>query len=132
MTNNIADTSLRKIAKVAGLAYVLIIVDALITLIFVNSSIFVPGNIAATTNNIMANGMLFRIGIALDIIMFVLVVLLSVALYLILKTVNKNFAFFALFLRFGEGILGAVGTVLGGLIPLLLLSEVTVFETEQL
>ena len=64
--------------------------------------------------------------------MFVLVVLLSVALYVILKTVDKNLALLALFMRFGEGIIGGVVTMLSGLIPLLLLSGEAVFATEQL
>lgn len=117
--------------KVAGSAYVLIIILSMLKLIFVGNLI-VRGNDAATTNNIMTNELLFRIGVANDIIVFVLVVLLSLALYVILKTVNQNLALLALFMRFGEGIIGGVVTVLGGLIPLLLLNGEAVFETEQL
>jgi hypothetical protein len=64
--------------------------------------------------------------------MYVGVVILSIALYAILKTVNKNLALAALLFRFGETIIGAVVTVLSGLIPLLLLNSEAVFETEQL
>ena len=80
----------------------------------------------------MANELLFRIGVANDIIVFVLVVFLSLALYVILKTVNKNFALLALLMRFGEGIIGGVVTVLSGLIPLLLLDGAAESETKQL
>lgn len=128
MTTN---TTQRKATKVAGLAYVLIIVLSMLKLIFVGNLI-VPGNDATTTNNIVANQLLFRIGVANDIVVFVLVVLLSLALYVILKTVNESLALVALFMRFGEGIIGGVVTVLSGLIPLLLLSDETVFEMEQL
>ncbi len=65
--------------------------------------------------------------------MYVSVVLLSLALYVILKTVNKNLALLALLLRSGEAIIGCV-TVLGGLITLLLLDREDysrVFGTEQ-
>lgn len=123
--------SINKIARGAGLAYVLIIILSMLKLIFVGKLI-VPENDAATTNNIMANELLFRIGVANDIIVFVLVVLLSLALYVILKKVNKNLALLALLMRFGEGIIGGVVTVLSGLIPLLLLNGEAVFETEQL
>jgi uncharacterized membrane protein len=109
-TARIADTSQRKAAKVAGLAYVLIIILAILKMIFLESNLIVSGNNAATANNIMANELLFRIGVASEIIMFMLVVLLSLALYVILKTVNKNLALAALFLRFGEGIIGGVVT----------------------
>jgi hypothetical protein len=64
--------------------------------------------------------------------MFVLVILLSLALYVILKTVNKNLALLALLWRLGEAIIGGGVTVISGLIPLLLLNSDAVFETEQL
>ena len=131
-TAKIVDTSKRKATKIAGLAYTLIIILVLLKAIFVDSNLIVSGNDASTANNIMANELLFRIGVASEIIMYVLVVLLSLALYVILKTVNKNLALVALFLRFGEGIIGGVVTVLSGLIPLLLLNGEAVFETEQL
>jgi hypothetical protein len=131
LTTSAIDESQRQAAKVAGLAYVLIILLSMLKLIFVGKLI-VPGNDAATTNNIMANELLFRIGVANDTLMFVLVVVLSLALYVILKTVNKNLALLALLMRFGEGIIGGVVTLLGGLIPLLLLNGETEFETEQL
>jgi hypothetical protein len=132
MTASIADSSQRKAARVAGLAYVLIIVFAMLDLIFIESKLIVSGNDAVTVTNIIANELLFRISVANDIIMYVLVVILSLALYVILKTVNKNLALSALFLRFGEGIIGGVVILLSGLIPLLLLNRETVFNTEQL
>jgi len=132
MTTRAADAIQQKAARVAGLAYVLIIVLAILKVNFLESNLIVSGDDAATANNIMANELLFRIGVAGEIIMFVLVVLLSLALYVILKTVNKNLALAALFLRFGEAIIGGVVTVLSGLIPLLLLDSEAVFETKQL
>jgi hypothetical protein len=131
MTIRAIDESQRRAARAAGLAYVLIIILSMLKLIFVGNLI-VSGNNAATTNNIMANELLFRIGLANDIIVFVLVVFLSLALYVILKTVNKNLALLALLMRFGEGIIGGVVTVLSGLIPLLLLDGAAEFATEQL
>lgn len=132
MTNNTVEATLQKAARVAGLAYVLIIVLAILKVNFIESNLIVSGNDAETTNIIMANELLFRIGVVSELIMFVLVVILSLALYVILKTVSKNFALAALFFRFGEAIIGVVITVLSGLIPLLLLNSEAVFETEQL
>ncbi|MFQ5629602.1 MAG: DUF4386 domain-containing protein [bacterium] len=131
MKNHTADTSQSKATKVAGLAYVLIIILSMLKLIFVGN-LLVSENDAITTQNIIANKLLFRIGIANDIIVFLLVIVLSLALYVILKTVNKNLAFVALFMRFGEAIIGGIVTVLSGLIPLLLIKDGGVFETEQL
>jgi hypothetical protein len=132
MTNYTAAASQQKAAKVAGLAYILIIILGVFKVNFLESRLILSGNDAATATNIMTNELLFRIGVASEIILFVLVVFLAVALYVILKPVNKNLALVALFLRFGEGIIGAVITILSGLIPLLLLNGEGIFEAAQL
>lgn len=132
MTSRTADTSPLVYARVAGLAYVIIILLGIFGVGFVESKLVVPGNDAATVNNIMANELLFRISIYSEILMFALVILLSLALYVILKTVNRNLALLALLWRLGEAIIGGGVTVLSGLIPLLLLNREAALETEQL
>ncbi len=132
MTSRTAETSPLIYARVAGLAYVITIILGILCVGFLIEPNIVSGNDAATVNNIMANELLFRIGIAGEIMMFALVVLLSLALYVILKTVNKNLALLALLWRLGEAIIGGCVTVISGLIPLLLLNSEAVFETEQL
>lgn len=132
MINRTVETSPLVYARVAGLAYVLVIILGTFGVGFLVESNIVSGNNAATVNNIMANELLFRIGIVGEIMMYVLVVLLSLALYVILKTVNENLALLALLWRVGEAIIGVSVTLISGLIPLLLLNSEAVFETEQL
>jgi hypothetical protein len=132
LTIRTVETSPLIYARVAGLAYVIIILLGIFGVGFVESKLVVPGNDAATVNNIMANELLFRIGIYSEIMMFALVILLSLALYVILKTVNRNLALLALLWRLAEAIIGGGVTVLSGLIPLLLLNGEAAFETEQL
>ena len=132
MTSHAAETSPLVYARVAGLAYLLVILLGIFSVGFLIESNIVPGNNAATVNNIVANELLFRIGVIGEIMMFVLVVLLSVALYVILKTANRNLALLALLWRCGEAIIGGGVTVHGGLIPLKLLNNESSFETEQL
>lgn len=132
MINRTAETSPLVYARVAALAYVLVIILGMFGVGFLVESNIVSGNDAATVNNIMANELLFRIGIVGEIMMYILVVLLSLALYVILKTVNKNLALLARLWRVGEAIIGGGLTVISGLIPLLLLNCEAVFETEQL
>ena len=127
-TSNI---SLRKATRIAGLAYILIILLGVLKVNFIESSVITSGNYVPT-NNIIVNELLFRIGIACEIIMFILVVVLSLALYYILKPIDKNLALTALFLRFGEAIIGSIVTILSGLIPLLILNIKPVFEQEQM
>ena len=134
MNARIADTSPLVYARVAGFAYVLIIIIGVLNGIFIDSKLIVSGNDAATANNIMANDLLFRTGIASILFLYASVVVLSWALYVILKTVNKNLALLAMLLRSGEAILGAA-TVLISFIVLGLLNGKgysPVFETEQL
>ena len=134
MTYSIADTSHRKAARVAGFMYLFTMATAVFGDFYVRSSIIVPGNAAATANNIMASEQLFRIGIASNLIAFVGVVILIVALYILLKPVNKNLALLALAWRVTEtAVFGVV--MLSSFIVLLLLSGadyLTVFETDQL
>jgi len=134
MTNHIAEELPLIYARVAGFMYLLIIIIGVLNGIFIDSGLIVSGNDAATANNILANDFLFRTGIASILILYVSVVVLSWALYVLLKTVNKNLALLAMLLRSGEAILGAA-TVLISFIALLLLNGEaysTVFEAEQL
>jgi hypothetical protein len=111
---------------------VLVILLGIVSVGFLVESNIVPGDEAATVRNILANELLFRAGIAGEVMMYVLVVLLSLALYVILRTVNGNLALLALLWRLGEAIIGGGVTVISGLIPLLLLNGEAAFETEQL
>ena len=132
MTNHTTVASQFIYARVAGLSYLITIVLGIFSVNFIASSLIVPGDGAATISNIVSNEMLFRIGIASEIMMYVLVILLSLALYVVLKSVNKNLALLALLWRVAEAIIGGATTVLSGIIPLLLLNSEAVFETEQL
>jgi len=134
MTNHTAKTSQLFYARVAGLAYLLIIIIALLSTGLIDSNLIVPGNDAETTKNILAHDSLFRISIALILFMYMTVVILSWALYVLLKSVNKNLALLALLLRSAEAVLGAV-TVLISFFVLGLLNgngQSTVFEADQL
>jgi hypothetical protein len=82
----------------------------------------------------VANDFLFRIGISSLLILYACVVVLSLSLFVILKTVSKNLALLAMLLRSVEATLGAA-TVLVSFVVLALLNDIgysTEFETEQL
>jgi hypothetical protein len=64
MTSRAAQTSPLVYARVAGLAYVIIIMLGIFSVSFIESNLVVPGDDAATVNNIMANEMRFRISVA--------------------------------------------------------------------
>jgi len=88
-TARIADLSPRKAAKIAGVVYLICMVLAFFANIFVRERLIVPGDAATTVNNIMANESLFRLGFVADLIFLTVWLLLPLALYKLLKPVNK-------------------------------------------
>ncbi len=81
-----------KAARVAGAWYLSLAVTAPFGLIYVPRTLIVPGNAAATADNILASQMLFRLGIVAELVTAVLFLLLALALYRLLNGVNKNHA----------------------------------------
>lgn len=129
---SVTEKKLNTYARVAGLAYIIVILLGVISVNFIVSSLIVPGNNAATFDNISGNEFLFRIGVASEALMYLLVILLSLSLYVVLKTVDKNLALLALLLRIAEAIVGAATILISGLIPLHLINTETVFSAEQI
>jgi hypothetical protein len=121
-------------ARVAGFIYLFAMALGIFSQVFVLGRIVVPGDAAATANNIMASEGLFRLGIAVDVITFVSDVVIAWAFYELLKSVDKSLALLGAFLRIADGTILAV-TTFYGLITLRLLSGVGylhAFEASQL
>ena len=120
------------IVRVAGLAYILIIVIGVLNAIFIDSKLIIYEDIKLTVANIIANEFLFRFGIACELILYVLVIILSVLLYIILKSVDKNLALLAMVFRVSEGLLGITTVLVGFILLGLLNNQVTSMEEIQL
>ncbi len=80
----------KKTARLAGFLYLMLIVFGVFAEFFVRQRLITPGDAAATANNIMASESLFRIGFVSDLISATVWLLLPLALYKLLKSVNKN------------------------------------------
>jgi hypothetical protein len=89
------DASQRKAAKVAGLAYLLAIPPALFAEFHVSGQLIAAGSATETARNILAHERLFRLGIAANLSVFALDVVLIVALYTLLAPVNRHLALLA-------------------------------------
>ncbi len=87
-----AETSPLVYARVAGFLYLLMALLALFGFMWVLSTLIVPGDAAATANNIIASEGLFRSGIVSWLIGQTIFILLVLVLYKLLKPVNKNHA----------------------------------------
>ena len=134
MTTRTTEASPLVYARVAGVAYLVITVVAVLYGVLVESQLIVPGNDAQTATNILAHQSLFRLGIVLVLTIYVSVVVASWALYVILKTVHSNLALLGLLLRSAEAIVGAA-TVLVSFAVLSVLDgnpPSNTFEPEQL
>ena len=134
MINRIGDISLRKTALVGGIAYLIVIVSGIFTYLIGRGSLVVPGDAVTTVNNIIANELLFRSTLVSQIIMLIGWLVLGLALYVLLKPVNKNIALFSLIL-FIVGVAVEGSNMINNLAVLQLLSGaeyLTVFGAGQL
>jgi hypothetical protein len=102
-------------------------------MLIIDPKITVSNDTIATINNIIANELLFRIDSTITLLMFVGVIILALALYKILRPVNKQLAQLALLWRFAEAIVGLVA-MLGSFILLTFItneSNVEKFGSKQ-
>jgi len=84
--------SVKKQARVAGVLYLLASIPAPFCLIYVPSKLIVPGDATATADHVRASGTLLRFGIASELISSIVFIFVVLALYRLLKGVNKNHA----------------------------------------
>ena len=92
-------TSLNKIARIAGVGYLIIFISGIFANFFVLENLVKPDDAAATFSNIMERQGQFRIGIMSFMIMVIFDVLLTWALYILFKPVNKNLSLLSAWLR---------------------------------
>jgi len=110
MTSDRLRFSPRRYARAGGVLYLVIIVTALFAEAFVRDRLIVSGDAAATAGKILAWPMLFRLGLAADMVNCVLDVVVAVILYALLKPVDRNLALLAALLRVAaDAILGLAG-----------------------
>jgi len=87
-----AETSPLVRARVTGALYLFANIFAPFTLLYLPSRFIVRGDAAATASNIIASETLFRFGIVGNLFTFIANIFLALAIYQLLKVVNKNMA----------------------------------------
>lgn len=125
--------SSKKTARIAGVLYLIIIVAGIFAEFFVRSRLVVPGDAAATANNITASESLFRIGIAADLVMIASDVALALVFYVLFKPVSNSLSLLAAFFRLVQAAVLAIN-LLALFFVLKLLSGadyLSVFSPEQ-
>ena len=78
--------------RFAGLLYLVASIPGVFALLYVPGKLIVHGNATATAHNIATSEILFRLGIAADLIGQALFVFVALALYQLLKGVNHRHA----------------------------------------
>lgn len=134
MTSKDSTHSIKTTARVAGLLYLLVAVLGAFSIIYVSSTLIVPGDAAATANNIMASEGLFRLGFVGGLFTQTIQILLVLVLFKLLKPVNRNLALLMVIFSL-VGIPIAMLNLLNQFAALLLLSGadyLTVFDADQL
>jgi hypothetical protein len=103
---------MQKAGRIAGITFLFNLIVPTLGYIFIQSKLFVQGNLFLTAENILDNEGLFRLGILLEVILAVGLVALGYSLYVMLKHVNPYFAKFAFIIKVVEASLMAVVTLI--------------------
>lgn len=82
-------------ARTAGVLYVIIIACGLFAELGVRSRLIESGDPTATARNIIDSPLLFRAGLAADIVMFIADVAIAVVLYQLLRPISRTLALLA-------------------------------------
>lgn len=134
MTARTAETSPLVYARVAGFLLLLLVLLGPFSLIYVPSTLIVPGDATVTADNIRASGWLFRLGIVSDSLIFLIEIVLTVLLYVLLRPVSRTLSLVAAFARLAMAVIQGINLLPYFVVALLLLSGagyLTVFEPDQ-
>jgi hypothetical protein len=85
-------TSTKRLARVAGVLYLLVGIFGGFAEGYVEPKMYVAGNAAATAGNVIANAGLVRLGVVADLLDGTFFVFLALTLYILLEPVNKSVA----------------------------------------
>jgi len=121
-------------ARVIGFLYLFQMATAVFGQSYVRDQMIVRGDPTKTAQNISGAERLFRLSIAGDLVTYTAVIVLTWALYVLLRPVDKNLALLAAFFRLAETAVLCVATV-NSLVVLRLLSgadSLKTFEARQL
>lgn len=124
---------LKRLARTAGLLYLAIfVVYPLSTM--VRSTLVVPGDAAATAQNIAESETLFRLGMAGEVTIFLIEIVLAAVLYALLRPVSRAISLGASLARVAEGVVMAAGNVFTSILTLVAVGGtgyLAVFSAEQ-
>ncbi|MCB1139477.1 MAG: DUF4386 domain-containing protein [Leptospiraceae bacterium] len=98
---------LQRLARLAGVLYLIIIVCGMFAQGAVRETMLIVGQPEATVRNVLEGAFLFRLGILADLVMIIADVLIGIAFFVILRSVNESLSLLSAFFRLAQA------TVLG-------------------
>lgn len=124
--------SIKTMARIAGLLYLIIIAGGIFAEIFVRGKLVVHGDAAATARNILSHETLYRWGFAVEIFYCACNIPIILIFYRLFKVVNKNLAVLVVFFSL-TGTAVECASLLHHFEPLVYLSSTssTALHTEQ-
>jgi hypothetical protein len=102
MTTVSPDPSQRRAARAVGLSYLLALLPGIFAEFYVLDRLVVSNDAAQTASNIVAHERLFRLGIASNLLVIAIDVVLIASLYVVLERINRGLALVAAFFRLIE------------------------------
>lgn len=126
--------SIQKIARITGVLILMLVVIAPFSVLYVPSTLIVPGDAATTAGKIVANESLFRLAMVSDSMVFLIEIVLCALLYVLLKPVSQTLSLVAAFARLAMTVIQGIN-LLTYFIVLLLVSGagyLTVLAPDQL
>lgn len=85
-------TSPKRLARIAGVLYLLNGILGGFALLFVYANVYVPGDAATTAKNLVAHAALVNMGVVADLVQATIWVFLGLTLYRLLRHVNQEIA----------------------------------------
>lgn len=89
----------QRMARIAGVFYLVIIVCAGVSEGYVRGSVIVPGDATATANNIIQSESLYRLGFVFDLVAFLCDLVVSIIFYFLFRPVSKVLSMISASLR---------------------------------
>lgn len=131
--SNTDSRRLKRLTRIAGILYLAIfIIYPLSTM--ARSLLVVPGDAAATAQNITESGTLFRWGMAGEATIFLIEIVLAAVLYALFRPVSRSISLGASLARVAEGVVMAAGNLFTSILTLVAVGGagyLAVFSAEQ-
>src|SRR4051812_27747363 len=98
MTQRTADVSPRRLARITGLLYLLVLVTGIIAQGFISDRLVHFNDAAATATNILAHKTMFQLGFTVYLIEMASQIAVTALFYILLKPVNRSVALVSAFI----------------------------------